>query len=74
MARKIQPLGELADSVLSHVEQEQVEKTAQAAYTSSRLHTELGQGLAKVAGQLRSLQADRVTNDDLAEFRKRYHV
>jgi hypothetical protein len=74
MARKIQPLGELATSVLSHVEQGQVEKTAQAAYTSSRLQTELGQGMAKVAERLRGLKADHVTNDDLAEFRKRYHV
>jgi hypothetical protein len=74
MARKIQPLSELAASVLGHVEQEQLEKTAQASYTSSKLQTELGKGMAKVAGQLRGIPMDHVTYDDLIEFRKRYHV
>ena len=74
MHRKIQPLGELAASVLDHVEQEQLEKTAQSSYISSKLQTELGKGMAKVAEQLRSFKADRITNVDLAEFRTRYHV
>ena len=68
-------LSQLAASVMREVEQGQLVKQAELAYTSRvALETEAGQMLMKVAEQLRIEVSAGITYDDLARFRKAYDV
>jgi hypothetical protein len=70
MRRSSMPLGDLATHVLDAVEREQLGKTAAATYTSNT--TEVGDGLRKLAAELRSHNPDALTYDDLAKYRMRH--
>lgn len=77
MSRLRKSIGELATDVLQQVEQEQLVKTAEVAYTSkeSSCSTPLGKLMCKVAHELRSVAKDTsITYSDLTNFRKRYGV
>jgi hypothetical protein len=64
--------GDLAVHLLNGIEHAELEKTSATAYTSMK--TEVGAAMVKLAGILRDQKPAEVTNEDLAEFRKRYGV
>lgn len=66
-------LSQLAASVMREVEQGQLVKQAELAYTRRvPLETETGKMLMKVAEQLRIEVSAGITYADLARFRKTY--
>lgn len=67
-------LSQLAESVMKEVEQGQLVKQAEVAYTKDTLKTDTGQMLHKVAEQLRIAGSSQITYTDLARFRKVYDV
>lgn len=68
-------LSQLAASVLQEVEQGELVKQAEVAYTKEQaLKTETGKMLQKVAEQLRIEGSSRITYTDLSRFRKAYDV
>ena len=68
-------LSQLAASVLQEVEQGQLVKQAELAYTKEQaLKTDTGKMLQKLAGQLRIAGSSNITYTDLARFRKAYDV
>lgn len=68
-------LSQLAASVLQEVEQGQLVKQAEVAYTKQQaLKTETGKMLQKLAEQLRVAGSSNITYTDLARFRKAYDV
>jgi len=68
-------LSQLAASVMREVEQGQVVKQAELAYTKEQsFKTEAGKMLMKVAEQLRIADSSPITYTDLAKFRKTYDV
>jgi hypothetical protein len=67
-------LSQLAASVMQEVEQGQLAKQAELAYTKEALQTDTGKMLQKVAEQLRIAGSSRITYTDLAHFRKAYDV
>jgi hypothetical protein len=68
-------LSQLAASVLKEVEQGQLVKQAELAYTKEQaLKTESGKMLHKLAEQLRIAGTSNITYTDLARFRKTYDV
>ena len=64
-------LSQLADAVMKEVDQAQLVKQADVAYT---LKTETGNMLLKVAALLRTEGSAKITYADLAQFRKDYDV
>lgn len=70
MGRPTSSLGDLARSVLDAVERDSLGKSAAATYTSSR--TEVGEGLRKIASELRTHKPSEVTYEDLEQFRNRH--
>jgi proline dehydrogenase len=68
-------LSQLATSVMKEVEQSQLVKQAEVAYTKEQsLKTETGKMLMKVAELLRIDGSNKITYTDLARFRKAYDV
>lgn len=67
-------LSQLAASVMRKVEEGQLVKQADVAYTKETLKTDTGKMLQKVAEQLRIAGSSRITYTDLARFRKAYDV
>lgn len=73
MARHKMNLGDLATGLLSAVERQGLGKTAGASYIS-KVSSEMGVRMVKVAEDLRNHKPAPVNYRDLAEFRKRYAV
>lgn len=67
-------LSQLAASVMQKVEQGQLVKQAELAYTKETLKTDTGKMMQKVAEQLRIAGSSQITYTDLARFRKAYDV
>jgi len=75
MENDMKDLSQLAASVLQEVEQGQLVKQAEVAYTKQQaLKTETGKMLQKLAEQLRVAGSSNITYTDLARFRKAYDV
>lgn len=76
MTRRVKTsVGDLAESVLAHVEREQLVKTAALAHISKAPVTSLlGQLLEKTAARVRQEANAEISYADLAEFRKKYDV
>lgn len=67
-------LSKLAAEVMADVEQGDLVKQAEVAYTKVDLKTETGKLLQKVAERLRTVGSTQITYNDLARFRKTYDV
>lgn len=68
-------LSQLATAVMQEVEQGQLVKQAELAYTKeASLKTDTGKLLQKLASQLRIAGTSNITYADLARFRKAYDV
>jgi hypothetical protein len=75
MAREIKTLSKLADEVLSKLESEQLVKSANLSYTNSKLETQIGQQMVKVAELVReAANGNKISYADLDTFRKRYGI
>lgn len=67
-------LSKLAAEVMADVEQGELVKQAEVAYTKAELQTDTGKLLQKVAERLRAVSSAQITYNDLARFRKTYDV
>lgn len=75
MSRKMIKLSELAQDVLNSVDAADLGKKDEVSYTKrASASTEVGAMVAKVAEQVRLVNTNEITYDDLQNFRKRYSV
>ena len=65
-------LGDLATSVLDHVDSQRLVKTSAVSYTLEQFQTSVGQEMLKLAEAVRAEADDSITNEDLAKFRATY--